>query len=623
MKTPATIRYIGTVRRSQALSTYGPGAIIDFRNQDGAPVSAVGAGLDEWDNHSSAQGTNNTQTIYEPRLQKKLEVAGFRLPPVGGEPTGKIVNGKPEYRDKYLPAVRFPNWHFCPQCDLLQPTERWHSEIGRDGLSCPLCSLKAGGKKPVYVVPVRFILACPNGHLDEFPWRRWAAHQDGCSQRKPLKLVSKGAGLKGLRVECTECQSGQSMEHALAPATLQRMKVTCSGNSPWLPGGPKGCTCTPVAVQRGASNTYFPVIDSALDIPPWGDSFQDSLGSHWSYLNRSTDEGGIRHFIEEVILPEWDGADMTADQMFEKVMRRKTLLANLDIENLRGDEYLHLTSTETTSPEDRSESDFEIVTERVPSEICGHLSSIVRVERLREVRVLRGFTRLSPPFSDAASSDIAPLSEVKKRWLPAIEVRGEGIFLALDEPSLNLWEARDDVRARTGKIREAAELEWEKRTGSRDGLDPDITPRFLLIHTLSHAFMEQLSLECGYGSSSLRERLYVASASPSMAGVLIYTSAPDTDGTLGGLVRQGHADRVRTTLFNALKAVEWCSADPLCSEGLSSASDGTNLAACHACVFIPETGCEHFNRYLDRALLVGTPEQPDLGYFHDMIRKQN
>jgi hypothetical protein len=130
-----------------------------------------------------------------------------------------------------------------------------------------------------------------------------------------------------------------------------------------------------------------------------------------------------------------------------------------------------------------------------------------------------------------------------------------------------------------------------------------------------------LSLECGYSTSSLRERLYVDKNNPSMCGVLIHTSTADANGTLGGLVRQGRAERMEALVLAAIEAMEWCSSDPLCMKGINSLSDGMNLAACHSCVLAPETACEHFNRFLDRAMLVGEPGNPELGFFSCLLRK--
>jgi hypothetical protein len=146
---------------------------------------------------------------------------------------------------------------------------------------------------------------------------------------------------------------------------------------------------------------------------------------------------------------------------------------------------------------------------------------------------------------------------------------------------------------------------------------PPIAPRFVLVHSLAHALIEQLSLDAGYPAASLRERLYV---SDEMAGLLIYTATSDSAGSLGGLIAQTRPDRLASLVLEALGRAAWCSADPVCIESTGSGADGLNLAACHACSLLPETSCEEKNTMLDRGLLIGTPEQPEVGYLDDLVR---
>jgi hypothetical protein len=131
--------------------------------------------------------------------------------------------------------------------------------------------------------------------------------------------------------------------------------------------------------------------------------------------------------------------------------------------------------------------------------------------------------------------------------------------------------------------------------------------------------MRQLTLDCGYSSTALRERLYVETGNSPMAGLLVYTATTDDDGTLGGLQREGDPVRIERTIRAAIGAQAWCSSDPLCIESMLTGEDGLSLAACHSCVLSPETSCEEFNRFLDRAMLVGIPSSAATGYFADMV----
>jgi len=269
-------------------------------------------------------------------------------------------------------------------------------------------------------------------------------------------------------------------------------------------------------------------------------------------------------------------------------------------------------------PED--ELEFEVRNIRPKDFLPQYFSRLVRVVRLREVRAIRGFTRINPP-EDKDDKLIAKLSVKTPEWYPAIEVRGEGIFLAFQPEHLAEWEQQDDFRKRAELVNYSFQMEWRKRY---DGAAPKrfITARFLLVHTFAHALMRQLTLECGYSSASLRERLYVSEGVDGMAGLLIYTSTSDSDGTLGGLQRQGDPARMIQTVRAAIKDMEWCSSDPLCINGMATSMESSHsLAACHACCLAPENACEEFNRFLDRAMLIGLPDKPSVGFFSSLLRE--
>jgi hypothetical protein len=612
---------IGKIRRSQVISTYGPGAIIDFRSPAGAPISAVSGGLEDWDERSIKKGLLNDQVIHEPRLEKKLDVEGFRTPPVGTENTGRRdAKGFPIQQERQIPSVRFPNWHFCPSCDLLQHTRFWREDVGKPELYCAGCSGQPSKPKKQFVVPVRFVVACENGHLSEFPWKSWCDHHEGCDHKKPLKLVSDGAGLSGLFVLCTGCGGRKSMGTAFSSGALGRIGHKCSGRSPWLPKAAEVCDKPPTVIQRGASNAYFPIVESSIDIPPWGDTFQESLGSYWRRLTKMVDRSNIRKLVEDEIMEDWFGPPLSVDEMVSRIGLRLSLLDGANTENLRIEEYAHLSSGDIGQEHGESPS-FQIQPEIVPYRWQQRVRHLVRVERLREVRALKGFTRLTPMDGDQADRKMARLSLQPKKWLPAVEVFGEGIFIGLDEQALATWEMLESVQTRVLPLCNAAEREWKERNGDTSLMQFDLSPRFMMIHTLAHAFIRRLSLNCGYSSSSIRERLYVGGGTQPMCGFLVYTSAPDADGTLGGLSREGQNTRADITLLQAVQDLEWCSSDPLCSGEINSFSDSANLAACHSCSFLPETACEHFNRYLDRALITGLPGKPELGFFTDMLGK--
>lgn len=601
---------LGDVRRSQVITSHGPGSIIDFRagGHGGAGVSVVAAGLEEWDRWAPPPGIGNPQTVFEPRLQKQLGVEGFRLPPVAPQ----VAPGVYSPRAGKLVGVRFPRWLQCPRCHLIRPSRRWTEDAGDPALYCAECTEKAGGRNRVHVVPVRFIVICENGHLDEFPWDWWVKHTESCPSRHDLELKgSSTAGLAGLILTCLACRAKRSMEGCFGPDAIPGQ---CYGHRPWLGSdADEPCSVTPRVVQRGASNIYFSVVDSALDIPPWCDELQNKIGMRWTMLEKAPDATARRVLISALRLSDIVGKP--EEELASIIEDRVKRLQSPD-RNLRWEEYQQFAQHTTSFGEN---TEFEIRPAHAPPELAGWLQTVVRATRLREVRAIRGFTRVFPP-TPGDNGKIASISLNPTSWLPAVENRGEGIFLQLRLDRLQEWERGGALQERAAVLQHKYTRAWKER--GRNGAPPRaVTPRLLLVHSLAHALIRQLSLTCGYGSASLRERLYVQSGDWEMAGVLVFTSSPDADGTLGGLVRQGEPRNIVAIFEDCLASMAWCSSDPLCIEGVHAMSEPSNGAACHACLLASETSCEEFNSFLDRATLVGTPEAPELGYFADYLRE--
>jgi hypothetical protein len=274
-----------------------------------------------------------------------------------------------------------------------------------------------------------------------------------------------------------------------------------------------------------------------------------------------------------------------------------------------------------------------VVPTDVPALLTPWLSRVTLVERLKETRVLYGFDRIKQEASPLANMPISAMNQLfrepptqpQERWLPAVEVFGEGIYLELDEQRLQSWQD-DHAKWIANRIDDGFLV---RLAGISQTLPPlgaatcKWASRYLVVHSLAHILINQLVFECGYSTASLRGRLYV-SCDPTapMAGLLIYTAAGDSEGTLGGLVRLGRSERLGPVMQRALGRASWCSADPVCSEQLGGqGSQRANLAACHACTLLPETSCETINHGLDRAMIVGTPDDRKAGFLAKLLDK--
>lgn len=268
-----------------------------------------------------------------------------------------------------------------------------------------------------------------------------------------------------------------------------------------------------------------------------------------------------------------------------------------------------------SNPDSAAESkDFKLRRVAPPKDFEAIFEDTVLIERIREVRALLGFTRIesNADFAEATllkDGRLTPLQREIPTWLPASEVRGEGIFLRIREDILMDWEAKPEVRRLQQEFLDSHKA-WRKLRKLEPAAENFPGIRLVMLHSLSHALMRHIVLDCGYTAASVRERLYSRQPAENdgpMAGILLYTAAPDSEGTLGGLVELGDPLTIGRHLQQALESVRLCASDPLCAEHRpDNTGRGIHGSCCHACQFAPETSCERGNRYLDRAVLVET-----------------
>jgi hypothetical protein len=240
------------------------------------------------------------------------------------------------------------------------------------------------------------------------------------------------------------------------------------------------------------------------------------------------------------------------------------------------------------------------------------------------VNALTGFTRIDAPdrVGDMAARLVPLTRSPRPAWTVATEDRGEGIFLQLDEERVAPWEERVLASELWHAHRDAHRLNFSRRfSDTAEDIDPDSRlkpPRYWLVHTLAHVLIRQMAMTCGYSAASLSERLYAwpeTDGRPPAAGLLIVTTASDSDGTLGGLVQLSEPARLEQVVTTALDRATRCSSDPVCARRTPQyPEDFLHGAACHCCAMASETSCERANRFLDRRFLIDLPGS-DLGFF--------
>jgi hypothetical protein len=604
---------VGELRPSQLLYTFGVGSIVDLPN-----MSVLVMGLDDWPvRHATEIGEErllrSVQNALGPHVQRLM------TPPRAEETSGQ-TNWFDDSHQIGVPVAPFPRWMVCPRCRLLAPISTGLFEpkvmAYRPDKACYThnCSTQS---KPATVVPARFLTACPHGHLDDFPWMDFV-HREKKDCNGPLRMYELGVSGEAADVEvkCDGCGDVRRMAEAFGFDNQTNLPA-CRGRHPHLriyESG--GCSVQHMTtILQGASNSWFPVMLTALSVPYSTDKLAQLVADDWVTLEKAVSFEILLAFRLIGKLKEF--AKYTDAEIWESVQKHRSggEIDESEAADLKAPEWEVFSNPNPllNSP------NFRLKVVEAPEGYTGFFDKIVLAEKLREVRALIGFTRLESAGDFDTPTELpaelrAPLSRQKPTWIPASEIRGEGIFFQFSEAALKKWEAKH--RAYYDEFFKAHRRWREARKLKPEAGYPGI--RLVLLHTFAHAVIRQLSIECGYTTASLRERLYchVPGDDKHMAGVLIYTAAPDSEGTLGGLCALGRPDRLGHHLDEALEMVRLCASDPLCAEHRPS-SEGTTLhgAACHACTFLPETSCERGNKYLDRSVLVETLERDDLAFF--------
>lgn len=627
----------GNMRRAQLVSPFGVGSMSVLVNG----TSVITGGLDHWfDIDDSSTLALEEYQEHDWRLEARLRVKEFRLPP-----DYRFKGAGDDMRNVKLtvPVLRFPRWCFCMYCKRLRLstlTMQQHEQC--------VDKAHAEWKYKPRMSQVPFVAICARGHLDDFPFSEWVHRTHSPTCAGVLRLGSRGGGgLDGQVVTCDGCGKERSLrgitssrreangvEHTTLTDQLSALAgdpYECRGARPWLAESDGPCDQPIRGALRAAGNVYFPKVESSIYLPVQ----EGAVGAVLHDLMRRPDVGPVMKVLYSAF-----GIGTTVDQVREALPPE--LFAPISDDELMAG-FSDLVGIGIDPVEAATEGDAELLTgndewrhpefqriRETPNDVYlsatdpgmhadleSFLDRVRSVDVLRETRALRGFSRVR--------DDVLKLSEgkalLRRRplppphdWLPAYVVKGEGIYFELDGGHLGRWEEQPDVQARANRI----SIQYGKVAQQRGLHTRGLSPRFVLIHTLAHLLINELVFTCGYSSASLRERLYVSqSGAREMSGLLIYTAAGDSEGTMGGLVRMARPESLRTVLASALANARWCSTDPVCMDvgEKGQGPDSCNLAACHGCGLLPETSCEEYNRFLDRGLVIGTFNQPSLGYF--------
>ena len=607
------------VRLSQLVGLFGPGAMVDLPDR-----SVIIGGLERWEMREGGW-----KLIDEPRLSLKLQALLQQRTEIDQEQTLSLRTPPLPPRTRGIPpgvaATVFPTWFVSEQVEAFTSGGR----EGRGRQLVPWSRLDAAGNRKAYVsqttgkkvnvTPIRFVGACPSGHLQDLNWSG-IVHADGVKCRQPLWLEEQGTSgdPRDVTIAC-ECGQSISLVQASAPGRLGK----CRGSSPWLIGDDEECKeAHDVSLLiRTATNTYFPQVATVISLPEAESQLGRLVQANMNFLAQVTSAQQIAAFrVIEQFKAAFEGYG--DDEILAALNQIREGAAADGQAPIKVAEFDRLAQGDPQIGRNEPTSRFYAETLPRAAWDDGRASgrvirNVVAVHRLREVSALYGFTRLEPAPSqdDGELEDIrlavsgAPLAK-ETSWLPAIEQLGEGLFLHFDEREIQSWMSRPEVKVRASAIQVAHDKWWGDRKATGEA-PPAPGIAYVLLHTLSHALLTQIALDCGYPASSLKERVYAIAGNrggaPERCGILIYTASPGAQGSLGGLA--GVAQRILSILDEALESQLICSSDPVCADHVPGEGSGDRSllgAACHGCQLIAETSCEARNLYLDRNLIVAT-----------------
>ncbi|HLZ82527.1 MAG TPA: DUF1998 domain-containing protein [Caulobacteraceae bacterium] len=608
------------LRLSQLIRTFGPGSMVDLPAH-----SVVVGGLEQWEMRGEA-----FVTLSEPRLQARLEQflkgsqrldegarLSLRMPPAILDTRAIDTNG--------VTAPIFPAWFVCNDAEPAEAGTLRRRRLVRwrdlDAKTRDKFQFE-DGRKSSRVTPIRFVAACPSGHLQDINWI-WVVHAGTCGREMWLEEKGTSADPADTSIVCA-CGKRISLQDAFQPGRLGK----CRGERPWLlDRDPAGCDQNLKLLTRTATNTYFPQVYTVISLPSEDDELAklvDEVAGRMTSVKSIADVAMAKRFVDEVgaALGPYDDADI-----FDRLTRLRegaeagakgsAKLAEFDLLACGRPQIGHDHPKSKLFAETLSRTRWDFGS---PDLDVSAIKSLVAVHRLREVSALYGFTRFeaAPSVADDGVEDVqlavlgSPISKGAD-WLPAVEQFGEGLFIHFDPDAITAWLAEADVARRHDKL-VAGFAHWRKRFTDHPPSYPG-TP-YVLLHSLSHALMSEIAIDCGYPSSALKERIYALPGQPDRFGVLIYTASPGAQGTLGGLVST--APRFAAILRGALERLAVCSNDPVCADHEPDDRSGdraTHGAACHGCLLIAETSCELRNQSLDRTLLVSTMSREGAEFF--------
>jgi len=513
------------LRPSEFILSYGVGSIIEApRGPRLIPA------FDKWDlSRTVFSGSGNVLLKFRiDDRNARAQLSGAEIFEIPTNPQFDLTTNQSLFR-----TLRFPKWALCQQHRVLY-------QLDANGRShCPSCRGKLRDSQDE---AIRFVRACPNGHLDDVDWHRTIHGGKPCTGQLFEWVEEAGSDLKSVRIRCMTCSADVSLQD------VYFRTYACSGYFP-EEGRSEPCDEKASVMLRSATSLRIPEVITSLTIPPPALRIhlllsQLSIGRGLLVLAFSAPDPRselLRNLriiasnapeqidpstISEIEKFSPDEVKDAISDLLAPIVNRKTP------EQVKDEEFAALKDASEhgyplkPSPGPLFEVDKNSVVRFLHA--SGVVFRVTPIKRLRVVMAQRGYRRpvRGATYSDGRVIHLVDTSYVRQgiKWYPGVAMQGEGIFIDLPDSDLFLTE-----RANLWRTREKEKI---------DNPESDLlNPVFVWWHTFAHRLLYGLSIDSGYSLAAIRERIYFKKIDGrTTGGILLYTSQQGSDGSLGGLI---------------------------------------------------------------------------------------
>lgn len=599
------MKKIEEVQIGKLVTAYGgTGSIIETLNNGSLRIKP----FDEWPiyrnlfSKTPLNQKGQALLISEPRLVKRLVDIGYsKLKGVFSIPEldlkDEVYSPSGATLVNTISGEYFPKWFYCPHCRKFKPVDVW-AEEWRNQISikkndkrinrpfydnppaCAECTKALRSKTQrknsiVFLEQTRFVLASlDSGEVIDVPWsalfnmpsgtKAWPIPSKIPNNDISFHTSSVTNDLYGLTVKLNQ--------QSISLAEIQNKYFIYKDHAYRM-------------VHRSANNVFFPYVISSIFIPFKGidqaiiDTVKslNNMGHSASFISSAIHGQLSSQQVSLLIRNNFDASIIEGKYSSEQEFRLE--------------EFKYITDSANYNAGVCSNEDFiSIITDKTP--LPKRVKGLYCLKKLKETKALVAYTRVDEISPSDISEEYAQPAAGKK-WYNVNKDEEDQNVRARVHPTCTI--PRGDVyyMPAVTSYGEGFFVELDLSDIEDKALDNGQNKREVFLHTYCHLIMKELEFQCGYPLASLSERLYyIPDTNASRYGFMIYTISGE-DGSFGGITSlfANGAGKIKKIFSCAIMRAKDCPNDPICEmEG----------GHCFACLDLPETACEEYNKKLSR-----------------------